>query len=485
MDAGDLTTQVWHELGGDPGLLARLTIAGPDHVLPSAFPVTAAAAASVAVATLAASEVWRTRNGPAARVEVDTRHAALACRSERYVQACDVELGDIWDPVAGDYETRDGWIRLHTNVRAHRAAALRALGLAADDGDGGASPGAQPDRAVVAAAVERWPARDLERAVYDAGGCAAVARSVDEWRASQQAAALRTRPLVAVADLDAPAASPGPRLPGAADRPSALRPLDGLRVLDLTRVIAGPVAARFLAAHGAEVLRVDGPATEDLAVLVADTTVGKRSTVLDLRTAEGRTAFEALVDRADVVLCAYRPGALTALGCDPNALARRRPGLVVGTLSAYGGVGPWGQRRGFDSLVQMATGLADEGRLAAGDPGGPPVPLPVQLLDHASGYLLAAGVLRALAQRVGDGRAREARVALARTALWLDGLGRGGSLEVAPVPAERPADLTVELDGPLGRTRHIRCPGTVVGAPPSWASGPVPLGHDTPTWDGS
>jgi hypothetical protein len=131
----------------------------------------------------------------------------------------------------------------------------------------------------------------------------------------------------------------------------------------------------------------------------------------------------------------------------------------------------------------MATGIADEGRRAAGDAAGRPVPLQVQLLDHASGYLLAAGVLRALTARLGDGRPREARVSLARTACWLDGLGRDGSLDVEPLPTELPGDLTVDLDGPLGRTRHVACSGAIAGAPPSWASGPVPLGHDAPTWD--
>lgn len=475
MDAGDLAGRLWGHLGGEPAALDRLRVTGPADVLPSVFPVTAAAAASVAVATLAVADVWRRRGGPpAAGVTVDTRHAALACRSERYVTAADRELGGLWDTIAGDYRAADGWIRLHTNFRAHRAAAVRVLGLTGEI-----------DPAPVAAAVAGWRAGDLEDAVHAAGGCAAALRPMDAWRASAQAAALVTRPLVAIDALDAPAAPVAAAAADRADRPVSLRPLDGLRVLDLTRVIAGPVAGRFLAAHGAHVLRVDGPAAEDSPVLVADTTVGKRATVLDLATTRGAELFADLLDRADVVLAAYRPGALAGLGLAPGVLASQRPGLVVGTLSAYGGagVGPWGGRRGFDSLVQMATGLADEGRRAAGDPDGPPRPLPAQLLDHATGYLLAAGVLRALGARLADGRPRAVTVSLARTSCWLDELGRWGAPDVAAPPADLPADLAVALDGPLGRTRHVACPGTVAGAPPSWATGPVPLGHDAPAWD--
>jgi hypothetical protein len=463
MDAHALAADVWDGLGGDPGAAERLTVTGPEHVLPSVFEVTAAAAAAVSAATLAAAEAGGMTG---AAVVVDTTHAALAFRSEHYVRVPDgPELGTVWDPVAGDYPAADGWIRLHTNFRAHRAAALRTLGLT----DAGSSATA------VGEAVAGWPAEVLADAVHAAGGCAAALRSADAWRAGEQAAALAALPLVALAPIE----------PGAAGPVTGAGPaLAGVRVLDLTRVIAGPVAGRFLAAHGAEVLRVDGPDPEDVAVLVVDTTVGKRSTVLDLAAAGGRDAWARLLASADVVLSAYRPGALAALGLDPAALALARPGVVVGTLSAYGGVGPWGGRRGFDSLVQMVTGIADEGRRAAGEPDGRPVPLPAQILDHASGYLLAAGVLRALAARAVDGVPREAAVSLARTAAWLDGLGRGGDPAAGPLPAEVPAGLAVELRGPWGRTRHVRCPGTVAGSAPAWASGPAVLGADAPAWAG-
>jgi crotonobetainyl-CoA:carnitine CoA-transferase CaiB-like acyl-CoA transferase len=469
MDVRALAGEVWGSLGADVGAdrgeQGHLTITGPAHVLPSVFPVTALATVGVAVATLGAARVGRSRGGSdgPTRVAVDTRHCALACRSEVYLRAFDTDLGDIWDPIAGNYAAADGWIRLHTNFRHHRQAALATLGLG-----GGA------DRPAVAAAVARWKAVDLEDAVDAAGGCAAALRTVDEWRGSAAAAALATQPLVGLTRI---AETP---LPNPSTAPPRNRPLAGLRVLDLTRVLAGPVAGRFLAAYGADVLRVDDPAGEDGAVPVADTTVGKRATVLDLRAAADRERFEQLVAGAHVVLCGYRPGALAALGYGPGELGALRPGLVVATLSAYGDQGPWGGRRGFDSVVQMATGIADEGgRAVAADR---PVPLPAQLLDHVTGYLTAAGVTTALARRYTGGGTWRVTTSLARTAGWLLDLPRAGALDVPPPPDALPAELAVDLHGPLGHTRHLACPGAIVGAAPVWRTGPVPLGHDAPGW---
>jgi crotonobetainyl-CoA:carnitine CoA-transferase CaiB-like acyl-CoA transferase len=481
LTAAEVAAEVWQGLGGDPQCLDRLTVTGPAHVLPSVFPVTAVAAGTIAAATLAAAELWRARGGPTSPVAVDTRHAAFACRSEQFVETLDHDLGGLWDPVSGVYAASDGWIRLHTNFRRHRNAALKVLGLPTSE-----SERALLGRDQVASAVARWRALGLEEAVHRDGGCTAVLRSAPQWRATPQARALAARPRVALMPLGGEDGEvrrgPGGGDGAAADPPA--RPLAGLRVVDLTRVIAGPVAGRLLAAYGADVVRVDGPDAEDSARLIADTTVGKRSAVLDLQdTGVDRGRFERLVAGADVVLCGYRPGALDALGYGPEELAKRRPGVVVGELSAYGGVGPWGQRRGFDSLVQMVSGIADEGRRAAGV--DTPRPLPAQLLDHATGYLLAAGVLAGLARRRAAGRGGGwlVQVSLARTAGWIDALPRAGAADIEDGARELPVELGVDLDGPLGRSRHVACPGLIVGAAPAWPTGPVPLGHDAPTWE--
>lgn len=486
MDVRRLTGQVWDGLGvnldTDGGDLAHLTITGPAHVLPSVFPATAVATAGVAVATLGVARLGRARGATDGlpRVAVDSRHAALACASEAYLCAFDADLGEIWDPIAGNYAADDGWIRLHTNFRHHRQAALATLGLADDTADAAdatdrvGEPGGV-SRAEVAAAVSRWKATELEDAVAAAGGCAAALRTVDEWRGTEAAAALAAQPLVGLTRIaEAP-------LPNPSAAPPRNRPLQGLRVLDLTRVLAGPVAGRFLAAYGADVLRVDEPPGEDGAVLVADTTVGKRAAALDLHDPADRERFERLVAGAHVVLCGYRPGALAALGYGPDELAARRPGLVVATLSAYGDQGPWGERRGFDSVVQLATGIAEESRRATGSerPGA----LPVQLLDHVTGYLTVAGVTTALARRYTGGGTWRVTTALARTAGWLLDLPRAGALDLPPLPPALPDDLAVDLHGPLGHTRHLTCPGAIVGAAPAWRSGPVPLGQDDPVWN--
>jgi crotonobetainyl-CoA:carnitine CoA-transferase CaiB-like acyl-CoA transferase len=448
-----LTRELWLGVGAPAAELERLTVSDTGDVLPSVFRVTETATASVAAATLAVAGLWQDRGGPPAAATVDTGSVGYAFSSERWIERVGEPWPPIWDPIAGVYHAADGWIRLHTNFAAHRAAALRVLGV----------PG---DRERVAAAVRGWPAQQLEPAVLDAGGAAAALRSAAQWRGGAQAAALASLPLVTSAQVGA--AGPAPRVPAPA-------PLAGVRVLDLTRVIAGPVAGRFLAAYGAEVLRIDGPAVEDSPVLIADTTVGKRAAVLDLREPAGRERFERLVRGADVVLQAYRPGALDGLGYGPAELAELRPGLVVGTLSAYGGVGPWGGRRGFDSLVQFATGIADEGRRAAGTEE--PVPLPAQALDHATGYLLALGVVSALRRRLADGGSWAVGVSLARTAGWLDGVGRA-----EPAAGRRVAGNLVDFTGPLGHTRHVPCPGEIAGYRPRWSSPPRPLGHDQPEW---
>jgi CoA-transferase family III len=463
--SAEIAARIWAGLGGDRAAPERLTITGPTHVLPSVFPVTAAASAAVGVATLAAAELWRARGRGAAEVAVDSRHAALACRSERFTQIAGRDVEDVWGPVSGDYATRDGWVRLHGVFRRHRDAALRALG---------ARPG-EADRDTVRGLVARWSSLSLEDAVLREGGAAGALRPAAAWRASAPGLELAHQPLVGLLPLGG---NDGDRPP-----PSDIdRPLTGYRILDLTRVIAGPVAGRFLAAYGADVLRVDAPDSDDHPQVVADTTVGKRSTLLDLRQDADRHRFDALVRKADAVLCAYRPGALDDLGYDPATLARLRPGMVVGTLSAYGSAGPWGGRRGFDSIVQMTSGLADEGRVATG--ADRPVPLPCQLLDHASGYLLAAGVLAGLTRRCGAylGGGWQVSVSLARTASWLDALGRGGSLDAPDPGPALPDDLAVDLQGYHGASRHIGCPGLIVGAAPHWDTGPVPLGSDDPRW---
>jgi crotonobetainyl-CoA:carnitine CoA-transferase CaiB-like acyl-CoA transferase len=235
-------------------------------------------------------------------------------------------------------------------------------------------------------------------------------------------------------------------------------------VLDLTRVIAGPVATRTLAAHGADVLRLDAPDRPEIPLQAWDTLPGKRSALLDLRDAATR---EGLLAGADVVVTGYRPGALDRFGLAPDALARRHPGLVVLTLSAWGERGTWGGRRGFDSLVQAACGIA----LEEGSPGA----LPAQVLDHATGYLAAAAALLALRRQRRDGGTHHVRLSLAGTAAWLQGLPRSAREEVPEVDAAP----YLQQVGPLTLAAP---PGTVDGRALHWPDPPPSFGTAPPRW---
>lgn len=355
-----------------------------------------------------------------------------------------------WDPISGDYQTADGWLRLHTNAPHHRDAALQVLSCGADS--------ARVSKAIVA-----WRKGVLEDAVVAAGGAAAAMHSLEEWAGHPQGRAVAAEPLITW------------RQSGQGCRFTGLR---GRRVLDLTRVLAGPVATRFLAGFGAQVLRIDPPGWHEPGV-EPEVTLGKRRAGLDLHLADDRRIFETLLSEADVLVHGYRPGALDKLGYDDEQRQRLSPGLIDVSLNAYGWSGPWKSRRGFDSLVQMSCGIAYEGmRRATADR---PVPLPVQALDHATGYLMAATVLRALRQCQSTGVRLSARVSLARTAAMLTAAGardfQGSALD------ESIADLAPALEATAwGPARRLKFPIRLEGKAPEWAAPAGPLREDTPSW---
>ncbi|MFF4115588.1 CoA transferase [Streptomyces sp. NPDC001714] len=450
----------WSALGGDPSLLSRVTTVTRESTLPAHLPVRQLARACVGVCALAAAELGARRTGAAEvpRVRVDDGAVATAFTSERHLLV-DGRAPVQFAPLSRFWRAADGWVRTHANYPHHRARLLGALGLPED---------ASPEE--VAARIAARPALEVEDTVYGAGGLAVALRSPGEWAAHEQAAEVAARPLIERRRLDAAHARVLPPL-GAGAAP--LLPAAGLRVLDLTRVLAGPVATRTLGLLGADVLRLDAPWLPELPDQHADTGFGKRSATLGLTT--DRAAFEELLASADVVVTGYRPGALDRFGLSPEALAERRPGLVVAQVSAWGAYGPWGGRRGFDSLVQVATGIAEiEG--TADRPGA----LPAQALDHGTGYLLAAGVLRALTERSHDGGSRSVRLALARTARWLTKEVEPGSGTGEPYAG--PDAWLAETDSALGRLRYARPPVSFAGGPADWARPPVPWGSDAPRW---
>ncbi|CAE6758113.1 Formyl-CoA:oxalate CoA-transferase [Paraburkholderia nemoris] len=393
---------IWMTAQCDPTALRSVSLPGADPGLPSVYRVGALAQATIAASGLAAAEYHRLRTGRRQHVTVEMRRALASFRSERYLRIDDGPPPALRDPVMGFYATRDGrWIQLHTNFPHHLEGVLKVLGCA-------------NDRAAVAEAIRGWDGATLDQTLADAGLCAALIRTPDEWAALDQAKAIAGLPLFEIERIgDAPVEPPR--------EAGAERPLAGVRVLDVSRIIAGPVAGRALAQHGAEVLMVNGPHLPNIAPLVIDNGRGKRSAVIDLRDATGRETLTGLVSGADVFLQAYRPGALTARGFGPEELARVRPGIVYVSVCAYGHTGPWAARRGFDSLVQSASGIAFTEREAAG--WDEPKHLPCQALDHATGYLAAFGAMAALARRATEGGSWHVRVSLAQTGRWLQSFG--------------------------------------------------------------
>ncbi|MFI1753410.1 CoA transferase [Streptomyces sp. NPDC020571] len=402
--------------------------------------------------SLAAAELLSLRNRvPVPAVRVNEAAVATAFVSERHLRI-DGRAPSSFAPLSGFWRAADGWVRTHANYPHHRARLLSALGIV-DTGQ---------DRALVGTLSKELasrPALEIQETVYAAGGLAvAVASAPAE---AGPALVERRHP-----------AQGGPRLPA-----SASGPAQGVRVLDLTRVIAGPVATRTLALLGADVLRVDSPRLLEDADAHADTGMGKRSTLLDLSRPGDRHAFEDLLGQADVVVTGYRPGALDRHGLAPAALLARRPDLIVAQLCAWGWSGPWAERRGFDSLVQAGAGIAAIEATADGRPGV----LPAQALDHGTGYLLAAAVLRALSDRHTIGGRRHLRLSLAGTASWL-------LHDIHPTPVQGEADLhdpgswLTETESPYGLLRHALPPVRYEGVPANWNRGPTRWGTDLPNW---
>ncbi|MFG1421410.1 CoA transferase [Roseixanthobacter liquoris] len=449
-----LLSDLWAALGG-AGSRAQHVVFSGAGALPSVFPVTALAAASVGAAGLAVAELVELHGGARPQVRVDRRLASLWFGTSLRPQGWSVPPP--WDPIAGDYRAADGWIRLHTNAPHHRAAALSVLG-------------AEEQKEAVARAVGTWAADDLEAAVVAAGGCAAAMRSLEAWRAHPQGAAVGAEPLFAWQAGEAGGTAE------ARFRPE--RPLSGVRVLDLTRVLAGPVATRFLAGYGATVLRIDPPGWEEPGV-VPEVTAGKSCARLDLTDPARKAQLCGLIRQADVLVHGYRPGALEGLGLGADARRALRPGLVEVSLDAYGWSGPWAGRRGFDSLVQMSAGIAEAGMRGLGRDR--PTPLPVQALDHATGYLMAAAAIRGLCTRLRTGRGSAARTSLARTAAVL--AAHPADPAAAPIAPETAADLDAAVETTSwGPALRLRAPLQVAGAPMRFNTGARALGSAPAQW---
>jgi crotonobetainyl-CoA:carnitine CoA-transferase CaiB-like acyl-CoA transferase len=456
----EILVDLWTSAGGDPAALDHVTLTGDEPQLPSTFRVAAAAQASIAASGLAAAQIWQQRSGQSQNVAVDMRHAVVECRSERYLRVDGQPPGPAWDAIAGIYKTRDQrFVRLHTNFPHHRDAVCRVLNC-------------KPERDEVQAALMQWDGEAFETAAYAAGGVVALMRSHDEWSALPHAKALAELPLLSIEKIGEAAAKPWP---------AGNRPLAGLRALDLSRVIAGPVAGRTLAVHGADVLLVSSPDLPAIPWLTIDTGRGKLTSFVDLRSEQGRGRLRELLAQADIFSQGYRPRALAALGFSPQEAADISPGIVYVSLSAYGHAGPWAERRGFDSLVQTATGFNHAEGQAAGVDG--PKELPAQMLDHASGYLMAFGAMMARARQSREGGSWHVRVSLAQTGRWLWNLGRvADGLATEDLKGDVVKRYIEEIPSGFGPLRSVSHSAVLSKTPAFWARPAMPLGSHPPQW---
>ena len=393
--ANQALSTILSTVGWDPGRASEIGISGEvDPILPTPFRIGETAAASLAAVGLAVSDLWQLKSGRQQEVEVDVRRATASLRSAKYLVMDGKPVAAERTPVMGVYPAKDGrWSYLHCNFPNHLGAALSVLGV-------------DEDREAVRRVVANWDALELEEAIIAAKGAGGMVRSMAEWAQHPQSAAVASLPLL---EIERIGDSPPEALP------QGSRPLSGIRVLDLTRVLAGPTCARTLAAQGADVIKVSGPHLPFSPSQELDTGHGKLSTHLDFRQSRDLDALRHLVGEADVFSQGYRPGTLGERGLSPQQLAEVRPGIVYVSLSAFGRVGPWAERRGFDTVVQTVSGITHrQGELFPGaDPG--PQFYPVSAIDYLTGYLMAFGAMVALARRAREGGSWLVRASLAQT----------------------------------------------------------------------
>jgi crotonobetainyl-CoA:carnitine CoA-transferase CaiB-like acyl-CoA transferase len=436
-----------------------------DPILPTSFKLAETGTATLAAIGLAVSDLWELRTGRRQKIAIDSRQATASLRSGTYLKMEGEPVDFGRNAVMGTYPAKNGrWSYLHCNFPNHRAAALKVLGV-------------PEDRAAVTKAVAQWDAQELEEAIIAAKGAGGMVRTMEEWAQHPQGKAVATLPLMEIYKIgDSPPE----------DLPQGDRPLSGIHVLDLTRVIAGPTCARTLAEHGATVLKITAEHLPSLGRQEYDTGHGKLSARLDLREEKDREILRGLVRDADVFSQGYRPGTLGDKGFSPEALADLRPGIVVVSLCAFSHVGPWASRRGFDTVIQTVSGITHrQGELFPGAKPGPQF-YPVSAIDFLTGYLMAFGAMVALARRAREGGSWHVRISLAQVGKWLVDRGQVPESELKDLAKEFTA---AELDRwsmvsntPVGRLQHLAPVLRLSETPPRWDKPTVPLGYHQPVW---
>lgn len=454
--AQDLLKQLRHVAGLPAEAASNVHITGADPVVRTGIKAAETGAAAIAASGMAAAWLWFLKRDQRQHVSVDVAAATAAMQSYKFMKVDGRPPGAVMDVLTNAYQLKDGrWIYLHCNFP--NLAERNCLAL-----------GAQPTPESMAQRAAQFDGLALEEALFAAGGVGALVRSEEEWRASPQGIAAAAEPVLEIMRIgDAPVQ---PLPPGD-------RPLSGVRVLDLTRVLAGPTCAKNLAEHGADVLRISRPDLAESGVLDFDTGVGKLSAHVDMRDSAQMAEMRELVRGCDVFSQAYRPGTLDARGLSPEVAAALRPGIVYVSLNAWGFKGPWRERRGYDTVVQAANGLAWNGAHER------PAFTPVAQQDYVAGYMMAFGAMAALARRATEGGSWLVRVSLAGCGEWIRGHGSVAPKDyeqcLTQVPDELVQRWLQQSASPAGVITHLGPVTQMSLTSPRWDR-PVPAAGSSP-----
>ncbi len=468
--SGAVFRQALAELGsvtGTPPVSNDIRFGARATGLDTPFRAAEAAAAALAAGAGIARDLARRNGGKPGVIELDSRHAEASLTSFAYLRFLDPKRGlgprqpgEARTAAAGFYPTRDDrWIYLHSGFPHNTRGLLTLLGV-------------PDDRKAVGRAVRRWRAAELEDAIAEAGLCGAMVRSASEWDASASGRLLGSRPVVEIIQMGD--SDPEP-VPGSAERPLA-----GTRVLDLTRILAGPTCARTLASYGADVLRVGSEHLPSIPLFVTDTGLGKRACYLDLGRAADARRLKRLIRQADVFSQGYRSGAMERLGFGVSDVVGMRPGIVYVSINCYGHEGAWRPRPGWEQLAQTVTGMAAAQGRHLKQPA--PTLLPAAVNDYTTGYLAAVGALAALALRAERGGSYWVRVSLARTAMWVRSLGVHAAPRPRPVTASEIGRWSAEMDSAWGPLVYLRPAVSANRLDICWDRSPSPLGADRPAF---
>jgi crotonobetainyl-CoA:carnitine CoA-transferase CaiB-like acyl-CoA transferase len=451
--------------GGDLPPEGEVTITGADPVYSTRFKIGDTAASVLASIGVAVSDIWDLKTGRRQNVTIDTRHAAAALRSTLYMQRpgadgtyalVSAEMNPITRPMTQPWPTKDGrWFLPHFSLAHLQARVQGVLGCEAT-----------PES--VAKAVATWDALDLEAAIDEAKGCGAMVRSNAEWLDHPHGKALKAKPVVEIIKIGDSDPEPFP---------SGDRPLSGIRALDLTRILAGPIAARTLAENGADVLMVAAEHLPQVDEHVMDTSHGKRSCFIDLKTSEGVAQLKELVRAADVFSQGYRPGMLENLGFGAEQLAEIRPGIISLSISCFGADGPFSHRPGWEQVGQTVTGICQEG-----SPDRPKL-LPAAACDYTTGYLGAYGALLALARRAKEGGSYLVRVSLCQSGMFIYRQGKTAPVEDGIGLSEAELNsIRIDTTPASGPLRHLGPVLKLSETQPHWSRPTPALGGDAAAW---